>query len=166
MSEVYVTGRKLVLSLQIVHDKSLVHGYIKPSNILLRTRPPSTLTQQHGSGHLDLDFVLVDFGHAAPYVLDDGDYLDQNRSPYGAAGSSEFMDFNIYMGIGNIPRDDMISLAYSLTPIIHGELSRSNQCTYLDMIILSSNRSSIRRSWVPLSPKAASGLPSMLPRSI
>jgi len=92
--------------------------------------------------------------------------VDQNGLPYGAARNSEFMSFNMHMGIGSIPRDDMISLAYSLIHLIHGGLSWSDERTHLDMITSSSDRSSIRRSWAPLSPKAAYGLPSMSPHSI
>jgi len=105
--KVYKLGRDVVKILQTVHEKGYVHRDIKPDNIML---------PENGS----LEPHLIDFGHAKRYRdLDTGKRLLLR----GAVGTLPFMSINVQDGVGDYtPRDDLVSLAYTLIYLAHGTL--------------------------------------------
>lgn len=101
-------SRQMLCAIIDVHQHGLIHRDIKPGNFLIR--PDATYP-----------IVLIDFGLARKYRLEDGSQVNQ-RPKAGFAGTSNYAPLNAHEGIDLSRRDDLISWFYSILELVNGKL--------------------------------------------
>eukprot|EP00397_Hematodinium_sp_SG-2012_P031103 GEMP01032987.1.p1 GENE.GEMP01032987.1~~GEMP01032987.1.p1 ORF type:complete len:399 (+),score=53.99 GEMP01032987.1:123-1319(+) len=102
-------GIRLIRALQQLHSKfRLLHGDIKPANILIKDA--GTGSAEHN------ELFLVDFGSATSYITPDGLHTPQKRDDY-IYGTSTYMSFRAMHGLTQGRQDDMFSALLSLLEV-------------------------------------------------
>ncbi|CAN8072913.1 unnamed protein product [Agarophyton chilense] len=110
MPTVLKIGIKLVRMLQYIHSKGVLHGDVKPSNIMLSKQ----------QGRL-ARFYLVDFGCSHSYVSGHGSQHISD-SIYSFYGTHLFASPRAHAEKVQSRRDDLKSLAYVLVYLVKGTL--------------------------------------------
>ena len=120
------TVKKLLTTIQSVHNVSIIHRDIKPDNIMFKHNTP----------------VFIDFGFAIScshtHVLHDKEDNDDKTNSV-VVGSPKYASLNVHKGIATTKRDDMISLGYTFLYMLFGKLEWS------DNLIASKSLTNIRR---------------------
>jgi serine/threonine protein kinase len=115
-------GAFLLLTLRDLHQVGVLHGDIKPSNIIKYAEK---------NGQLQDRFCLIDFSHAK--------VVGPNGWPVligGAHGTLPFMSTGAMIGDPLTPLDDLESLAYTLFYLVLGSLPWTNYEKNLHDILL------------------------------
>lgn len=103
---VMAAGIEILKSLEEVHRVGLVHGDLKPANVLTGSAEPER-------------FYLADFGHACRYLNERGDHKTYAKRGY-FSGSVPFASRNALEGGTLSRRDDLESLAYMIVFLMKG----------------------------------------------
>ena len=104
------TMRNLVIILQDIHDKGVIHRDLKPDNILFSRNN---------------DIYLIDFGLSTMFIDVDCNHIEQlyNRD---VVGNIIYVSNNIHYGSNPSRRDDIISVIYITIKLIVGHLPWSS----------------------------------------
>lgn len=106
---VMAIGLQMVDRLEAVHSQGLLHGDIKPQNILLGYHDPTVA-------------YLVDFGLARGYLESNGMHATDEVSEAGFPGTLEFLSRRVHQQKKPGRKDDLESLVYTLVSLANGEL--------------------------------------------
>jgi casein kinase I family protein HRR25 len=112
-------GIKVLLLIQTIHDKGLVHRDIKPDNFLF------------GINRVN-DIYLIDFGLCKSYL--NNNHHITLKSTHGIIGSLNYASIMSHKRLDLSRRDDLESLGYMLLYLFIGELPWNNE-TDEDVII-------------------------------
>lgn len=91
------------------HNHGYVHCDIKPGNYLLQPYSPCPI-------------VLIDYGLSRRYIDSKTNEPVPENKEAGFVGTSKYMSIQVQQGCDTCPRDDIISLCYSLVEMIGGKL--------------------------------------------
>ncbi|THH16477.1 hypothetical protein EUX98_g9295 [Antrodiella citrinella] len=112
LKTVLLLADQLITRLEYIHSHDLVHGDIKPANILM------------GIGRRADIAYIVDYGLTKRYIRD-GMHIKYKVTD-GFMGTARFASLNIHSGIQSTRRDDLESLAYVLIYFLRGSLPWEN----------------------------------------
>lgn len=102
-------ARQVLRHLAYIHGRGIVHGDVKPENILF---------QQGSSTHVS----LVDLGLGSSYVNANGNHIAMNDEFKSFTGTPRFASSNVHAGYVQTRRDDLISWAFMLVYWLKGRL--------------------------------------------
>lgn len=119
-------GLRLLRTLEHVHTKGVVHGDIKPENVLV------------GKGDNANRLFLIDFGESTRYQDETGTLAKPGKNlPF--YGTPSFAPIRAHRGVSQTARDDLESLGYLLVYLHHGlswDLLKARNTTALQRNIL------------------------------
>lgn len=107
---VCVIAEYILKLVESIHKVNLVHGDIKPSNMLITT------------GDNAHNIMLIDFGQARLYWDESSNMHIKPRSEQNFRGTLRFASKYAHKGIGPSRRDDQYSIGYLLVYLINGTL--------------------------------------------
>jgi eukaryotic-like serine/threonine-protein kinase len=103
-------GKRVVRSLQIIHEQGFVHSDVKPSNILYKFNEEREYS----------DYTLVDFGISSKFKDTNDNHIDRSCNHH-FEGSIEFMGTECLHNMRPTRKHDFESLFYSLLYLLKGE---------------------------------------------
>lgn len=102
-------GVYMLQCIEEFHKHGYVHCDIKPGNYLLQTDSPCPI-------------VLIDYGLSRQYINPKTNQPFPEAKNAGFVGTSKYMSLQVHQGCDTCPRDDIISLCYSLVEMVGGKL--------------------------------------------
>lgn len=109
LKSVLMIGIQTLDRLEMVHNTGIIHGDIKPQNILTGAGPSTMI-------------YLADFGSARPFIDILNRHLPDRNRTSGLIGTPNFASTNSHFCKALSRRDDLHSLAYMLTYLFSGTL--------------------------------------------
>jgi serine/threonine protein kinase len=107
LKDAYSIGKKLVILLERIHEKGLIHRDVKPDNFVF--------SQDWR------DIYIIDFGLCKKYIDDNNKHLEM-KTGKTIIGTPNFVSINVHNGCEPSRRDDLISVAYIILYLINGGL--------------------------------------------
>lgn len=102
-------GVYMLQCIEEFHKHGYIHCDIKPGNYLLQPDSPCPI-------------VLIDYGLSRQYIDPKTNEPVPENKEAGFVGTSKYMSIQVHQGCDTCPRDDIISLCYSLVEMIGGKL--------------------------------------------
>lgn len=104
--------KKMVSAIKHLHSMYVVHSDIKPDNFMVSNKE---------------NLVIIDFGLSSLFYNAEKDVYRENIRTAHLIGSPKYASYNLHLGNVISPRDDLISLGYSMLTILGIELPWSSK---------------------------------------
>jgi len=119
-------SKQMLIVIQDIHKKGIIHNDIKPSNFLIRPNSMNFL-------------CLIDYGLSFQYIDPESGEHIKSHNFSGFKGTLKYASPNAHLGFDLTRRDDMYSWFYSMLELFLGNLPWANEKNKIQVMKMKKN---------------------------